>query len=54
MTFYNKTHHAWAKANSDEEKSSYKNNYLHEAGAFVPENFDEFGVKIGEVFSNVW
>lgn len=45
--------HAWAKANSNEEKASYKNEYLSNAWAHVPENFDGFGKKIGEVFRSL-
>lgn len=42
--------HAGAKANTDHEKASYKNTYLKESGAHVPESFDTFGKSIGEVF----
>ena len=45
--------HAGAKANSDEEKATYKNTYLRDKGAHVPDNFDTLGDKIGEVFRSL-
>ena len=45
--------HAWAKANSNEEKASYKNQALRDAGAFVPENFDGLGEMLGKVWWNI-
>lgn len=47
--------HAWAKANSKEEKALYKNNYLRQAGVSVPDNFDDLGNMIQEVYTtNFW
>lgn len=43
--------HAGAKANADEEKASYKNTALREAGALVPESYAEFGDLIERVFA---
>ena len=43
--------HAWAKANADRETASFKNTYLRQAGAYVPESYDDFGTLIGQVFS---
>ena len=45
--------HAGAKANADRETASFKNNYLRDAGAFVPDSYDDFGTLIGEVFERV-
>lgn len=42
--------HAGAKANADEEKASYKNAALREAGALVPESYADFGDLIEQVF----
>ncbi len=42
--------HAWAKANTDEEKSSYKIDYLQQAGIHVPNSYREFGSLISSVF----
>ena len=42
-----------AKANTDHETASFKNTYLRQAGAYVPESYDEFGKLIGEVFGDV-
>lgn len=42
--------HAGAKANSTVETASYKNHYLRDAGAFVPESYDGFWTLIGAVF----
>jgi len=42
--------HAWAKANTDHEKATYKNDYLKQVGAYVPASFDDFGKVIGEVY----
>jgi ATP-citrate lyase alpha-subunit len=46
--------HAWAKANADEEKASYKNNILREAGARVPESYADFGDLIASVAQELW
>ncbi len=46
--------HAWAKANSDEEKASYKNNLLREVWAHVPSTFDDFWITIEEVAQKLW
>ncbi len=45
--------HAGAKANADEEKSSYKNTALREAGAFVPESYAGFGDMIEQVARDI-
>ena len=45
--------HAGAKANADEEKSSYKNTALREAGAFVPESYADFGNMIEQVARDI-
>lgn len=45
--------HAWAKANTDHEKATYKNTYLKQSGAHVPESFDNFGKLIGEVYASL-
>lgn len=41
--------HAWAKANTNKEKASYKNIYMKEAGIYVPDDFGGYGEMIGEV-----
>ncbi len=46
--------HAWAKANSDEEKASYKNAYLKNVWAHVPESFDDFWKLIAQVSFELW
>jgi ATP-citrate lyase alpha-subunit len=46
--------HAGAKANADEEKASYKNQALREAGAYVPESYTEFGDLIQKVATDLW
>lgn len=43
--------HAGAKANSDQETASYKNDRLRAAGAFVPESFEELGGLIASVYA---
>ncbi len=45
--------HAGAKANADEEKASYKNMKLKEAGVYVPESYADFGDLIETVFHSV-
>lgn len=45
--------HAGAKANADEEKASYKNMKLKEAGIHVPESYADFGDLIEQVFSGL-
>ena len=45
--------HAGAKANADEEKASYKNMRLKEAGIHVPESYADFGDIIEKVFSDL-
>lgn len=45
--------HAGAKANTDHEKATYKNNYLKQAGAHVPDSFDTFGECIGQVYQTI-
>lgn len=45
--------HAGAKANADEEKASFKNKALREAGAHVPDSYADFGDLIASVFSSV-
>jgi ATP citrate (pro-S)-lyase len=45
--------HAGAKANADEEKASYKNTALREAGAHVPASYADFGDLIASVFASV-
>jgi ATP citrate (pro-S)-lyase len=45
--------HAGAKANADEEKASYKNAALREAGARVPQSYADFGDLIASVFISV-
>ena len=45
--------HAWAKANTDHEKATYKNDYLKQAGAHIPASFDDFGKLIGEVYTSI-
>ncbi len=45
--------HAWAKANADEEKASYKNKALRDAWAHVPESYADFGDLIESVFDSV-
>ncbi len=42
--------HAGAKANADEERASYKNQALRDAGAHVPGSYADFGDLIEEVF----
>jgi succinyl-CoA synthetase alpha subunit len=42
--------HAGAKANADEEKASYKNQALRDAGAHVPQSYADFGDLIEQVF----
>ena len=42
--------HAGAKANAETETASFKNDRLRTAGAFVPENYEEFGALIGKIF----
>lgn len=45
--------HAGAKANTDHEKATYKNKYLKDSGAHVPESYDNFGKLIGEVYTQL-
>jgi len=45
--------HAGAKAGSDEETADAKNRALKEAGAVVPESFDDFGERIHEVYEKL-
>lgn len=42
--------HAGAKANADEERASYKNQALRDAGAHVPGSYADFGDLIESVF----
>lgn len=43
--------HAGAKADGDAETADAKNKALRDAGAIVPESFDDFGEKIHEVYN---
>ena len=43
--------HAGAKSNKDEETASYKNKYLADSGAIVPESYIDFGDKIEDTFN---
>ncbi len=45
--------HAGAKAGSDLETADAKNAALKAAGAVVPNSFDDYGEKIGEVYRNL-
>ncbi|MBX9809895.1 ATP citrate synthase [Candidatus Gracilibacteria bacterium] len=45
--------HAGAKANADEEKASFKNQALREAGAHVPDSYKDFGDLIESVANQV-
>jgi ATP citrate (pro-S)-lyase len=45
--------HAGAKAGSDLETADAKNNALKAAGAIVPNSFDDYGEKIGQVYQNL-
>jgi ATP citrate (pro-S)-lyase len=45
--------HAGALANGDMETAIAKNKALKEAGAHVPDNFGEFGLKINDVYSSL-
>jgi ATP citrate (pro-S)-lyase len=45
--------HAGAKAGSDLETADAKNAALKAAGAIVPNSFDDYGEKIGEVYCNL-
>ncbi|HEQ79147.1 MAG TPA: ATP citrate synthase [Euryarchaeota archaeon] len=45
--------HAGAKAGSEAESADAKNAALKEAGAHVPQSFDEYGEKIREVFQDL-
>jgi succinyl-CoA synthetase alpha subunit len=45
--------HAGAKANAEEEKASYKNAVLREAGAHVPHSYADFGDLIASVFASL-
>jgi len=45
--------HAGAKANSEEEKASYKNKMMRESGIYVPDDYDGFGKLIGKVFEGL-
>jgi ATP-citrate lyase alpha-subunit len=46
--------HAGAKANADEEKASYKNTALRDAGAHVPGSYADFGDLIASVAQELW
>ncbi|MHA1409782.1 MAG: citrate/2-methylcitrate synthase [Candidatus Odinarchaeia archaeon] len=45
--------HAGARAGSEEETAEYKNKVLREAGAIVPNSFDELGDKIKQVYTEL-
>jgi len=45
--------HAGAKADADIETADAKNKALKEAGAIVPESFDDYGVKIRETYEGL-
>jgi len=45
--------HAGAKANSEEEKAVYKNEYLRKAWAHVSQSYDDFGELIEHVYTKV-
>ncbi|MHA1835524.1 MAG: citrate/2-methylcitrate synthase [Candidatus Odinarchaeia archaeon] len=45
--------HAGARAGAEEETADYKNQKLREAGAIVPNSFDEIGEKIKEVYDDL-
>ena len=45
--------HAGAKADAERETAQAKNKALAEAGAVVPESFNDFGVKIKETFDKL-
>ncbi len=45
--------HAGAKANSDLETADAKNKALREAGAVVPNSFDDYGDKINETYKGL-
>ncbi len=45
--------HAGAKASSDRESADAKNTALREAGAIVPNSFDDFGEKIKETYQSL-
>jgi len=45
--------HAGAKAGSDLETADAKNAALKAAGAIVPNSFDDYGEKIGDVYKNL-
>lgn len=42
--------HAWAQANSDRETAAFKNAYLLQKWAYVPESYAAFGDLIGQVY----
>jgi len=46
--------HAGAKSNKQEETAQYKNQYLKQSGATVPESFMDFGDKIEEVYLSIF
>lgn len=45
--------HAGAKSNKDEETASYKNKFLAQSGAIVPESYMDFWDKIKSTFENL-
>ncbi|MFX0210122.1 MAG: citrate/2-methylcitrate synthase [Candidatus Hodarchaeota archaeon] len=45
--------HAGAMAGTDRETADYKNQALAEAGAIVPETYDELGNKINEIYEKL-
>ena len=45
--------HAGACANSDQETATAKNQALREAGADVPDTFDDLGDKIASVYQSL-
>jgi len=45
--------HAWAKSNAEEETSNYKNKYLKDSWAIVPDSYMDFGDKIKSTFDKL-
>lgn len=45
--------HAGAKASTEKETADAKNSALRQAGAIVPNSYDDFGEKIGEAFERL-
>lgn len=46
--------HAGAKANAERETASFKNKNLRDAGALVPESFEQFGEILSTLYPDAW